>query len=167
MPFLYVTIFIVALDQISKLIIQARMAPLQSFPLIGGWFSLTYVANYGAAFGIMQSQTLLLIGITVGVVALVWFSRRQVWHYPRLLQVGLAVALGGAVGNLCDRVRLGYVVDFFDFHIWPVFNIADIAIITGVGLIILVMLRKDVKPQPRPTGNRVGGIDSTATGEDK
>ena len=74
---------------------------------------------------------------------MVWVNRKKMSDYPKTLQIGLAIALGGAVGNLIDRVRLSYVIDFFDLQIWPVFNIADMAIIGGVCLIIAGMFWKD------------------------
>ena len=167
MPFLYLTLLVVCLDQIAKLIVEVKMVPLQSVPLLKDWLAITYVTNYGAAFGIMQSQTLLLIAISLGVIFLIWFNRRQLAQYPTVLQLGLALALGGAGGNLIDRVRLGYVVDFFDFHVWPVFNIADMAIVAGVGLIILGMLWKDLILKHNQRQRINGTSDSTVSGDDK
>ena len=145
MPYFYLTVLVIILDQLTKLLVQTKMFPMQSSHLINGWFSLTYATNYGAAFGILQSQTLLLVGITIGVIIMVWVKRRQMSSYPKVMQIGLAVALGGAIGNLVDRVRLGYVVDFFNFYVWPIFNIADMAIVIGVCLIISGMFWKDLR----------------------
>jgi signal peptidase II len=140
MPFFYVIIIVVILDQISKLLIQIRMTPLQSIDLFNGIVSITYARNSGAAFSILQSQAIFLSIITVAVFLVIWLNRRQMLNYPRIFQVGIAVALGGALGNFVDRIRLGYVVDFIDLHFWPVFNIADMAIVSGVGLIVWGLL---------------------------
>lgn len=136
MPYFYLTLCLIFLDQASKWFVQTKMFPMQSIDLIKGLFSITYATNYGAAFGILQSQTLLLIAISLGVIIVVWINRRKINTYPRIMQAGLAVALGGAFGNLIDRIRLGFVVDFLNFSIWPIFNVADTAIVIGVGLIL-------------------------------
>jgi len=142
MPYLYVTIMIALLDQVLKWLVQTKMYPWQSIELWKGIVSLTYARNPGAAFNILQSQPALLAVIAAGIFVLVWLNRREVSDYPWTFQIGIAIALGGALGNFVDRVRLGYVVDFIDFHFWPVFNLADTAIVGGVGLIILGFLFK-------------------------
>lgn len=140
MPYLYITIIIAFLDQVVKWVVQSQMTPYQSIDLWNGLVSITYARNPGAAFSILQSYPLLLAIITVVVFVLVWLNRRLLLDYPRIFQAGVAVALGGALGNFIDRVRQGYIVDYLDFHIWPVFNLADTAIVCGVGLIILGLL---------------------------
>lgn len=137
MPYFRLTLFVLVFDQLIKAIITGKLAPLQSVTVIKDVFTITYVRNYGAAFGILQSQTLLLIALSIAVIFFVWSNRNKFSAYPKVFQVGLGLALGGALGNLVDRIRLGYVVDFLDFRFWPVFNLADIAIVSGVGLIIL------------------------------
>ena len=121
----------------TKLLVDRRFAPGESLPLIPSVLHLTYVQNHGGAFGIFQGQQLLFIGLAIAVV--VWLAR-ELTAKPstsRLIQWGCALVLGGAVGNLLDRLRFGYVVDFIDFRIWPVFNVADTAIDVGVGLLLL------------------------------
>lgn len=137
MPYFLLTLLILAFDQIIKVMVTIKLVPLQSVTIIKGIFTITYVRNYGAAFGILQSQTLILIALSIAVIFFVWINRNKLSGYPKVFQVGLGLALGGALGNLVDRIRLGYVVDFLDFQVWPVFNLADIAIVGGVGLIIL------------------------------
>jgi signal peptidase II len=143
MPYWYLAVLICLADQAVKLYIQANLTPYQSINLLQGWFSITYVLNYGAAFGIMQSQTVILTAVALGAVVFVWLKRREIRGYSLWVQGGIAVALGGALGNCVDRLRQGYVIDFIDFHRWPVFNIADIAIIGGVGAIIIGMLLQE------------------------
>jgi signal peptidase II len=132
---------VLLLDQITKLAVRRCLLPGESFPIIRGIFHLSYVQNPGAAFGILKYQTGLFIGITALVVAAIIFYAPRVDQ--GLLSLALSLELGGALGNLIDRLRFGYVVDFLDFRIWPVFNVADMAIVIGVGLIFLYLLRTE------------------------
>lgn len=137
MPILLLSMFVIILDQLAKHYVQTHMLPGMSIPLIQNVFHLTYVLNPGAAFGILEHQTVFFVAIAGMMIAGV------IWFYPRipdgnlLLRIGIGLMVGGATGNVIDRVRSSYVVDFFDFRIWPVFNIADIAIVTGVFFIII------------------------------
>jgi signal peptidase II len=140
MPYWYLVVLVCLIDQAAKFYVQNNFTPFQSSPLFNGWLSLTYVSNYGAAFGIMQSQTLILAMVALAALAYVWLKRREIRFYSLWVQIGIAVALGGALGNCLDRLRQGYVVDFIDLHYWPVFNIADIAILGGVGAVAIGML---------------------------
>jgi signal peptidase II len=110
-------------------------------PLIGDYLRLTYVENRGAAFGLLQNQTLLFVAVGVIVIGVIAASHRHLLSAGFSVHLALGLQLGGAIGNLVDRVRQGYVVDFFDFgyhsNWWPVFNIADSAIVVGVGLLAL------------------------------
>ncbi|NLG87256.1 MAG: signal peptidase II [Firmicutes bacterium] len=136
---------IVALDQLAKALIRRSLLPGQSLPIWPGIFHLSYVQNPGAAFGMLRNQTGLLVVVTaVVVVAIVLYAGRLEPHMS-LLRWAMALVLGGAVGNLIDRLRFGYVVDFLDFRIWPVFNVADIAIVSGVGLLFIYLLRSEGK----------------------
>jgi signal peptidase II len=140
---------VVILDQVVKALVRPRLELHESIDVISGFFSLTRVHNTGAAFGLMNNidfplkaavlallQTAALIGLTVYVAMLA--------PHQRLTRLGLSVVIGGAIGNLIDRVIYGYVLDFFDFysggwHFWA-FNVADAAINIGVALMILDML---------------------------
>jgi signal peptidase II len=166
MPYFYLTLLLIALDQATKLMVQAKMLPMQSIHLINGWVSFTYVTNYGAAFGILQSQTLLLVAVTLAVIVMVLVNRRKTSSYSRIIQIGLAVALGGAIGNLIDRIRLHYVIDFLDFYVWPIFNVADVAIVTGVCLIVLGMFQKEFKEKSN-RGRKNEQVVQTVSGEEK
>jgi signal peptidase II len=108
--------------------------------LIPGFFSFTYVHNTGGAFGILPEGTqLLALAALIAAVGIIVYTVRARSPLPRLLGFALALPLGGSLGNLLDRVRLHYVVDFLDVHVgvhqWPVFNVADSAICLGVGLL--------------------------------
>ena len=140
---------VVTLDQVVKALVRPRLELHESIDVISGFFSLTRVHNTGAAFGLMNNidfplkaavlallQTAALIGLTVYVAMLA--------PHQRLTRLGLSFVIGGAIGNLIDRVIYGYVLDFFDFyrggwHFWA-FNVADAAINIGVALMILDML---------------------------
>jgi signal peptidase II len=152
---------VLAADQTTKhWVIQAHDTwPNGSQPIIPGFFSLTWVNNTGGAFGIFDSVRLgtaaLALASVLAAAAIVVYSLR-VRQMPAILGVALGLALGGAVGNLADRVRLHYVVDFLDFHIgshqWPVFNVADSAICIGVALLMIFYGRTTAKtPQTAST----------------
>jgi len=158
--YLAVSLAVLFLDQWSKGLVTRTMEVHQSKTIITDVFDLTYVRNTGAAFGLFASvdssiKAILLNSIAVIVFLIVSAYALRSSHKSVRLQVGLALILGGAVGNLLDRVRFGYVVDFLDFsisgHHWPAFNVADSAICIGVGLLFLDMLGSDDLPAERPT----------------
>ena len=104
-------------------------------PLIPSILHLTYIQNRGAAFGLLQGHQPLFIGLAVLVIA--WLGREMVKPSTSTpVAWGAALVLGGAAGNLLDRVRLGYVVDFIDVRVWPVFNVGDSAITVGVAVLL-------------------------------
>lgn len=136
---------VVILDQFSKCIVVENMALGESIPIIEEVFHLTYILNPGAAFGMFAHNRLFFIAIAVIVIGIIIWARREILASPWEVKAGCGLFLGGAIGNLIDRARQGLVIDFFDFRIWPVFNIADIAICIGVGLIIWNLLKTELK----------------------
>ena len=143
-------------DQVTKGLVVLAMHPGQSVPS-SGLFRLTYVTNSGSAFGLFPNQTLFLILASfVGIGVLLIFYRTNPIN-STLLRLSLGLQLGGAMGNLVDRVRLGYVVDFIDVGSWPVFNLADSAIMVGlIGLLwTLTSAKNRVGPGSEPTGEGV------------
>jgi signal peptidase II len=138
-----VAVVILITDQITKWAAETYLTrlPEQSVPIVGDFFRLTYVANRGAAFGILQERTFFFVLVGVVVIGVIIASYRYFPVNGALLNMALGLQLGGAVGNLVDRVRYGYVVDFFDVGIWPVFNVADSAIVVGVGILAFRLLR--------------------------
>jgi signal peptidase II len=137
-------VVVLLLDQLSKRWIEANLSIGESivpFPALSGFFTITHFTNTGAAFGLFRDQGLLFVVIAVVVVvAIVVYSRnlpKDVW----LVQFSLGLQLGGALGNLLDRLRQGHVTDFIYFHFWPAFNVADTAIVVGVILLAWTILR--------------------------
>lgn len=132
-------------DQITKGLAETYLPrfPDQSIPILGDLLRLTYVANRGAAFGILQDRTLFFVAVGLVVVVVIVASYRYFPVNGALLNIALGLQLGGAIGNLIDRIRYGYVVDFIDVAIWPVFNLADSAIVIGVGILALRLLREE------------------------
>lgn len=126
----------VAIDQIVKFFAVTYLRPVRSVSLIDGVFHLTYLENRGAAFGILQNRQYLFVAFTVIVLLLIVFYLWRKRPKARLLWCSLALVSGGAVGNFIDRIRLGYVVDLFDFELinFAVFNAADVFVCVGVFL---------------------------------
>lgn len=128
------------LDQISKVMIDMWMHPGESRPLIPGLLYLTYVKNTGGAFGVLPRSTWIFIVSSLALLSAVFIAFLVARHnpYARLLfsgtlaNLGVGAVVGGALGNLVDRLRFGAVLDFLDFRVWPVFNLADIGIVLGV-----------------------------------
>ena len=136
------TIIVIA-DQITKQIAIDELGPDAGLPnvtVIPGFLDFRYVENTGAAFGIFQDSTTFLIFVSIGVVALLAALFWKLILYSRLLAVAFGLQFGGAIGNLIDRIRLGYVVDFVDGPIFPVWNIADAGITVGVTILAVVLL---------------------------
>lgn len=125
------------LDRITKAVVQARMALGESIPVVPGVFHLSYVRNPGAAFGLFPDRTAFFVVATVLVVGLILWYAWRVGVPRRPVRLALGLQLGGALGNLVDRATAGTVVDFLDFRVWPVFNLADTAIVIGVGIFAL------------------------------
>jgi len=111
------------------------MFKYESIPIIPPVFYLTYIENPGAAFGVMAHRTGFFIITTFFVIGITLFFYRKIVK-STLMQLEIGLIIGGSLGNLADRIRIGQVVDFLDFRIWPVFNFADTAIVIGVGLLI-------------------------------
>ena len=157
--FFAIAVLIFIGDQLTKSLIRANLLPGQSIPE-DGWFRITHVTNTGAAFGIFADQSaFLLITTAVGVTAIVAYYLFPPTESP-LLTASLGLQLGGAVGNLLDRLRLGHVTDFLDFRVWPVFNVADSAIVVGVTVLAFFLFFGDRFSQRPPDGAADSGPSS-------
>ena len=142
---------VVAFDQLTKYLIEANMELESTIPLLDGVFHITYIQNYGYAFSILENITEFLIIMQLVVIAAVLFyllKRRKQEHWGLLLSLSLIAA--GGIGNLIDRAVNGYVIDFLDFRIWPIFNVADISVCVGCGLLVLYVFLIEPK---RSKGN--------------
>lgn len=133
----FLTLGTIVLDQLSKLLIQRYFVfEGMSFTVIPNIFNLTFIYNKGAAFGLLEDKQWFFILVAITLIVAAYYLRREIQQANTYTRYGVALLLGGAIGNLIDRIVLGKVVDFFDFIVWPIFNIADIAICIGVGLIL-------------------------------
>lgn len=137
-----VAIAVLALDQFTKGLIVSRFLPGESRIVIPHLLKWTYERNVHGAFGLFGSNAVLLIGMAIVVLVLFWFSFRDAAAKSALVRVAFGMIVGGAIGNVVDRVHFGYVIDFIDFfRIWPnIFNIADSCITVGVGLLLISSL---------------------------
>ena len=165
-PFLLVLAAVVALDQAAKWLVARSLDLHEYVPLVDGLLSLSHVRNRGAAFGLLSDaelphQSVLLAVMSLAALGAIAFYFVRLPPSARLPRLALALVLGGALGNLVDRVRLGYVVDFIHVywkqHQWPDFNVADSAITIGVTLLVLDILRS---PGTEPSGKP--GMDAAA-----
>ncbi len=143
---LFILLFVVIVDQLTKMWTLNNFVLYESWEIIPGFFNLTYLTNKGAAFGFLSGVDaawrhyffLILASVALVVLLVAWFRMRKdhLFYGP-----ALALIAGGAIGNLIDRVRYGAVIDFLDFYVaghhWPAFNVADSAITVGVGLFLL------------------------------
>jgi signal peptidase II len=130
-------------DQLSKRWIMATFAFHETRPF-GPYFSLTYVHNTGSAFGLFQGNNTALLVIGFVILGVLFYSARGIAETGGFFTAfGLSLVLGGAIGNIIDRIALGHVVDFLDFHFWPVFNLADSAISVGAASIAIGLLRRE------------------------
>lgn len=153
LTFLWLTIIFLIIDQITKQWVAQTFSYRETFEILP-FFNLTYVHNPGAAFSFLADQPgwqrwfLTAVAIIACVVFTVWMKRTP--KQNKVLGVGLALLLSGAMGNLIDRVLFGYVIDFLDFYIvnyrWPAFNIADSVIFVGAGLMILDSFKAEKTP---------------------
>ena len=150
---------LIGIDQLTKWLVRTSLSSSRSIEIIGGFFNLTYVENRGAAFGLLQNMKVffVLVALIVAIVGLVYIHRsksrdgartKKDLRIARINRLAVSTIIAGAIGNLIDRLWLGYVVDFFDFRfIWSyVFNFADILVVVGtvVFCISMFLLGEDV-----------------------
>ena len=130
----------IVLDQATKALAVARLAET-AVPLLGGILQLSLTYNSGSAFG-LETPAWVAVGVSVIVCVVILVYMLRGAGQTRLRGAALGLVLGGALGNLGDRLRAGAVIDFIDLRVWPVFNVADIAISVGVGLLVLEVVRR-------------------------
>ena len=154
MGVLFITALIITADQISKSLVKSTMTLYDVIPVIPGFFQLNYITNKGMAFGInLPVGISFFSGISLIIICflvwILWCERKN----NLLMRISLALILGGAIGNLIDRILFGEVIDFFDFMVgdfhWDIFNIADSAV--TVGIILMLFYSFLFKPKVQPT----------------
>jgi|SRR6056297_2781196 len=131
------------MDQIIKYYIINNFNYGQSLAIIKGVFHLTYVKNTGAAFGIFKNANNFFIIVSIIIILFLLFYRYYYFKSNIYINMSIGLIIGGAVGNLIDRILLNHVVDYLDFRIWPVFNLADSAIVVGAGFLIIYIIVTD------------------------
>jgi signal peptidase II len=161
--YLAITLSIALIDIITKIIIQKNYALYESHQVLGNFFKITYIKNYGGVFGSQLGSNVFYLVSAIVVVLLVVFFLFREFGKNKYIDLSLFIVLGGAIGNLFDRIRMGAVVDFLDFDFlkiqilgykfdrWPTFNIADAAITVGMILLVATVLfgfGKSKEPEP-------------------
>lgn len=131
-----IAIIVLLADQASKYAVVQHMMLHESIPVIPGFFHITYILNKGAAFGFLENKWWLFVAVAACLFVLCVIFRRYL-PQNNLVYAGVGFLLGGALGNAVERFFFGAVTDFFDFRIWPVFNVADIGIVVGVFLLLV------------------------------
>jgi len=144
--------FIICLDQATKIYIHTQFQHGETIAVINNFFNITYVRNPGAAFGFLRDasesmRTIFFLSVPPLAALIIFFMLRSTPKEDTLTVVSLSSIFGGAIGNYIDRLYHGFVVDFLDFHYyeiasWPAFNVADIAIVTGISVMVLLEVRK-------------------------
>ena len=148
--FIGIALIVVLIDQVSKSLVLSQIAPHQIIPVIPGFFNIVFVENRGMAFGIFNQAKpgfafIFLLATTIAAIGviIIFFFRAKRNH--QWLTIGLSLILGGALGNLIDRIQLGYVIDFLDFFLagyhWPAFNMADSAVTVGTLWLLFNVIR--------------------------
>lgn len=148
-----VSLFIVALDQLTKLYIHTHYQLGESLSVVPGYFNITYVRNFGAAFGFLSDshpafREIFFLAMPPVALLIILLILRSVQKDDTPQILALSSVFGGAIGNYIDRLRFRYVIDFLDFHwqekyTWPAFNVADIAIVCGVLLLLVLMFLEE------------------------
>ena len=141
---------LIALDQCTKWIVDLRMELFQSVE-IWNFIKLTYIHNTGAAFGILEGSRILFVLFTLALIIAAVLLWKKPWM--KRYRGAVSVIIAGALGNCVDRIFRGYVVDFIDFTYWPVFNVADIAVVCGTVLLAILILTGKEEELP-PLGKK-------------
>lgn len=144
--------FVICLDQATKLYIHTQFQYGETLPVIQNFFNITYVRNLGAAFGFLRDaspglRSLFFLSVPPLAALIIFFMLRSTRKEDTVTILALSAIFGGALGNYIDRLYHGFVVDFLDFHYyeviaWPAFNVADISIVTGISLMVLLEVKK-------------------------
>lgn len=141
MIYILIIVGVMVIDRIVKISVDTGMTPGEMIPVLGEFFHITYVRNTGAAFSLLEGHTTLLIVVTGAVICFgIIFVIVKSMTYKKIFLLSVSLMCGGGLGNLTDRMAYGYVIDMFDFGRFPVFNVADIAVVTGCALLAIYMI---------------------------
>ena len=135
-------LLIIILDQLTKFFIKNNFQLNQSIPIIKSILHLTYITNTGSAFGLFKGFNIFFILFSIIVFIVIFYYLKKIKENEKLLQFSIGLLLGGTIGNLIDRIFYGSVIDFIDFRIWPVFNVADSAVTISIILLIILLWEK-------------------------
>ena len=151
----FVAGFVIIVDQLTKMYVHTHFHLGESLPVLTDYFSFTYVRNTGAAFGIFREsnelfRTIFFLSVPPIAVTIIIFIMRSLPSSEKMQILALSWIFGGALGNYIDRVRFRYVIDFLEIHYkdvysWPAFNIADSAIVGGVGILLVIMVKQAIE----------------------
>ena len=139
---LSVAALVIFLDQLTKFLIKNNFQLNESIPIIKNIFHLTYVTNTGSAFGLFKGFNLFFVLFSIIVIFVIFYYLRQIKEKDKMVIYSIGLLLGGTIGNLIDRIAYDAVIDFIDFRVWPVFNIADSAVTISVILLIILLWKK-------------------------
>lgn len=166
--FLAVTGVVLALDQATKELVRQWLAIGDRWPGDDAWisrfFTLTHVSNTGISFGMLRGQSDVLVVLSLAIIAVLLHYRRRAPAGAPWLNLALGLQVGGALGNLLDRVRIGHVTDFLDFQFWPVFNVADSSIFVGVLVLTWHLWQEDRRERARSAAPRADDAPKTPDG---
>ena len=159
MLLIVISLFLIAVDQMTKIYVHSHFELGESITVIPGFFNFTYVRNLGAAFGIFTDSPetfrhIFFLSIPLVAVAIIVFFIYGLPESESVQVMALSSIAGGAIGNYIDRIQHGYVIDFLDVHYkniynWPVFNIADSAIVVGVGILTVLMIQEYIEEKKK------------------
>lgn len=136
-------LFIIFLDQLTKFLVKQNFELSQSFPIIKNILHFTYITNTGSAFGLFKGYNLFFILFSIIVIVIILYNLKKIKQNQKLMQFSIGLLLGGTIGNLIDRILYWHVIDFIDFRIWPVFNVADSAVTISVIILVFLLWKKE------------------------
>ncbi len=141
-PIFSTAILIVIIDQSTKFLIKKNFQLNQSLPIIKNILHFTYITNTGSAFGLFKGFNYAFVIISLIVIGIIFYHLRKIKKNETALQISVGLLLGGSIGNLIDRLYYSAVIDFIDFRIWPIFNIADSAVTISIVILIFIIWKK-------------------------
>lgn len=165
--FISITFIAILIDQVIKICIDSYMTLAQSITLIPSFFRITYLQNTGAAWSVFSNKTIYLIIVTIIFLLAFYFLilRKTDFKKDKTIGIFYGIIIGGIIGNLIDRIRLGFVIDYLDFSIlgynFPVFNLADILIVIGCIILVIKSFKKEDIIQNNQEDNKIIEIKET------